>query len=111
MNTRWEHSISLPRRFLSNRLEVWNLYVQCQQYSGSPSVRFGLRGNPWLAYQFDNAVMLFGRWVESKLAERTEDNKPKHRPETLLGLPIKPKVVSVHTFEGMPGVQVKRGSF
>jgi len=47
----------------------------------------GIRHNPWLAWQFDNAIALFGHWVEARLSERDEKNRPKHRLEKLLKLP------------------------
>ena len=37
----------------------------------------------WTCYQFDNAVTMFGRWVESKLSEY-ENGKPVYTLERLL---------------------------
>jgi len=44
----------------------------------------------WTAYQFDSAVLTFGRWVENRLAERDKKGKPKHRIQDLLREPDKP---------------------
>lgn len=48
-----------------------------------PSQILGLR-NSWIAYQFDNGVVTFGRVTESKLSERDKNGKPKHRLDRLL---------------------------
>ena len=55
---------------------VWNLFRQSQAFGKNPSEVFGIRGNPWLAWQFDNAVALFGRWVENRIAAHDEQGKP-----------------------------------
>ena len=44
----------------------------------------------WTAMQFDNAVMLFGTWVENKLQERFGD-EPRYSLAELLD-PDNPKV-------------------
>lgn len=40
--------------------------------------------NEWLAYQFDEAVFQYGRWVENKLAEVDSKGKPKYSIEDVL---------------------------
>jgi hypothetical protein len=57
----------------------------CQKFGARPSEILALRANPWLAWQFDQAVSLFGAWVEAKLSERERrSGKPRHRIEDLL---------------------------
>ena len=36
----------------------------------------GIR-NPWVAFQFDNAIRVFGWYIENKLDERDKKGKPK----------------------------------
>lgn len=50
--------------------------------------------NPWLCWQFDNAVEMLGLWVENKMSERTEKGKPRYEIEELLGLPHRIKPIS-----------------
>ncbi len=42
----------------------------------------------WTALQFDNAVMMWGRYIENALNERNEDGSAKHRLRDLLDLPF-----------------------
>lgn len=44
----------------------------------------GLPNGWWISYQFDEAVIKFGLWVEGKLSEYNKDGKPKHRLTDLL---------------------------
>lgn len=44
----------------------------------------------WTALQFDNAVMVFGRWVESKLNEFS-DGRQVHTLRELLDIPLTPQ--------------------
>ena len=55
-----------------------------QVYSQRPSRIFGIRNNPWLAYQFDEAVLLFGQTVDSLMNERTQDGARRHTLEGIL---------------------------
>ena len=90
-------------------MQVWNLYQRAKRFGISPSDALGLRRNPWVAWQFDNAVSTFGTWVENKLAERTKDNKPKHRIEKLLDMTPPKRKVGVEDFlsRGVPVRYVK----
>jgi len=47
--------------------------------------------HPWVRHQFNIAVSAFGRWTDSKLAERTESGRQKYTLEELLGLPVAPR--------------------
>lgn len=70
-------------RLLSNRAEVWRLHIQADAYSKPPAELVGIR-NTWLAYQFNGAVIFYGRYVEGKLNERDDDGKPIHSIENIL---------------------------
>lgn len=85
------------------------MYRQSQAQRRSPADIFGIRSNPWLAYQFDNAVLLFGNWVEGKLKETDYKGKPKHKIESLLADPAKKKknTINVGQLMNRPGVLVK----
>lgn len=48
---------------------MWTLYNKATTYSRLPSELLRL-GDEWMAYQFDNAVTLFGVTVENALQER-----------------------------------------
>lgn len=41
--------------------------------------------NHWLAWQFDRAVMFYGRTVENRLHEKRKNGKPKYKLEEALG--------------------------
>ncbi len=38
----------------------------------------GFAPTDWCGWQFDTTVLLFGRWVESKLQERDKKGRPVH---------------------------------
>jgi hypothetical protein len=54
---------------------VWELHLLCKAYQQRPSRVIGLR-NGWLAWSFDNAVSLYGRFVEAELSRTDKDGKP-----------------------------------
>jgi hypothetical protein len=92
---------------------MWTLYNRCQTFQQSPSGTIGIRANPWLAWQFDNAVFTFGRWVDSKLNERDKKGKPKHKIEALLGIqkvmPEMPAEQVIRMLEAAFGVTMDQG--
>lgn len=53
-------------------------------YGVRPSSLLGLDPTDWIAWQFDEVVLMFGRWVEAKLSERDGRGKPVNRIEKLL---------------------------
>lgn len=55
-----------------------------QTYGARPSSLLGFEPSDWTGWQFDNAVMFFGRWVEAHLEERDKQGKPVHKIENLL---------------------------
>jgi len=63
-------------------------------YRKRPSELVEITGEPLLAYFFDQAVMVYGQWIESKLSEkkpvkkqgRVVGHKPKWRLAQLLGI-------------------------
>lgn len=59
-----------------------------------PAAEMGIE-HLYLAWCFDQAVSSFGLWVESKLSERDKKGKPKHRLETLLGIPIRTRKITM----------------
>jgi hypothetical protein len=54
---------------------VWSLHKTCEQYGQRPSRVAGIRGN-WLSWMFDEAVGLYGRFVEGELARTDKNGKP-----------------------------------
>ena len=62
-----------PSRML--RLSQWAARV-----TGMPDL--------WTAWQFDNAVLTFGRWVDNQLEERDESGRRVHTLRNLLDLPM-----------------------
>lgn len=66
---------------------MWLLHLTCKTYHLNPATEFGLT-HPWVRWQFNHAVATFGRWVENKLAEKTEKGREKYTIEELLGLPL-----------------------
>lgn len=71
------------------------MYLQAETYKENPSRSFGIRDNRWLAWQFDRAVLTWGRYVELKLSERDKDGKPRHKLRTLLGIKAKSQPVNI----------------
>lgn len=60
---------------------MWNLYQQAKTYSQRPSVLFGLDEQyQYICYCFDEAVLLFGKWVEKYLDTREQKGKNKGKP-------------------------------
>lgn len=88
---------------------MWNLYRQANSFGESPSRIFGIRGNAWLAWQFDNAVLYFGIWAQNRID--AVDDKGRRKYTTLaaaLGLHDgKPKKINLSALAGMPGVKFK----
>lgn len=82
---------------------TWDLHQTAKSYGQRPSALLKIRSS-WTAYQFDEAVALFGRVVESRMQEmvkRGEKLVHKYTPEQALGLA--PRVISIS------GMLVKRG--
>lgn len=75
---------------------MWNLHSLCVQYGRRPSEVLGLK-DEWAAFQFDEAVVQFGLWIESKLAERDKQGAPKHTLANLLS-EDKPQYASLAQF-------------
>lgn len=66
----------------------------------------------WTALQFDNAVMVFGRWVEGKLNE-FQDGKPLHTLRDLLDMPLtmqEKRDQNRASIAGLKALAGKRGS-
>ncbi len=64
---------------------MWSLHQRASKYQSLPSAILGIT-YPILAYWTDEAIGWFGNWVESKLSERTKQNKPRYKLENLLGV-------------------------
>jgi hypothetical protein len=61
---------------------MWELYQMAREMSQRPSELVGMSSNPWMAFDFDNAIFLFGRQVENEVAKAGEgkvDDKTKAR--------------------------------
>ena len=54
--------------FLNNKQLVWQIHNLGTAYGTRPSDIVGVR-NAWAAFQFDVAVLVFGRWVENRRAD------------------------------------------
>jgi hypothetical protein len=54
--------------FLNNKRLIWQLHNLGTAYGIRPSAIIGV-ANSWAAYQFDVAVLIFGRWVENRIAD------------------------------------------
>jgi hypothetical protein len=54
--------------FLNNKRLIWQLHNLGTAYGIRPSAIVGVT-NSWAAFQFDVAVLVFGRWVESRMAD------------------------------------------
>lgn len=55
---------------------MWTLYTKATTYSRLPSEILRL-DDEWMAYQFDNAVTLFGTVIENALLERQNTGTTK----------------------------------
>lgn len=67
-------------------MEVFTLYQMATTYQNRPSELIGV-DDPWLAFQFDRAIFLFGRAVENRLQERKNigtSKKPRYVPKYTL---------------------------
>ena len=64
---------------------MWSLHQRCSEYHKLPSEIFNIK-YPILAYWFDETINWFGRWVESKLSERTKKNKRRYTLAKILGI-------------------------
>lgn len=103
---------------------MWSLYNKAKTYSRLPSELLRL-GDEWMAYQFDNAVHMFGVAIENALYERVNvgsDKAPKYEPkytlhqlldqEFRLPAPQKPQKAQgggLAALMGMKGVKVFKG--
>lgn len=79
-----------------------------QAQRSSAAVLFGIRDNPWLAFQFDNAVMTFGTWAQNRISAVDEKGKSKYRTlEAALDLPGKVKPINIAKMAMLGGVNLK----
>lgn len=99
---------------------MWNLYNLFQMSGERPSQtlrltelcaeKYGDAGFGWWAgYQFDNAVLHFGRYVENRLMEMDQQGKPRYTLAQLLNPPPKREQARQHLslLAGMKGVAVR----
>jgi hypothetical protein len=60
---------------------MWNIYQQAITWGQKPSAIFGVEPEcQYLCYCFDEAVLLFGKWVEKWLAVRHDKGRNKGKP-------------------------------
>lgn len=78
-----------PAGFLSNKSETLSLHFKAIAWNKRPSEILGVK-NEWLAYQFDEAVFRYGRWVENKLAEVDKKGKPKYTIDDVINNNARP---------------------
>ena len=76
---------------------MWLVWLKATKFGQRPATLLGIdpAASPLLANSVDNSVLLFGTWVESKLAEtrggKGEDaHQPRYRLEDLLADPPGP---------------------
>jgi len=87
---------------------VLELYQRCKAFHQTPSEAVGLSDNPWLAWQFDRAVYLFGSTVMARWNARDKDGKRVYASlEACMGLETKPKKLNVGALLARGGVRVK----
>lgn len=60
---------------------MWLLHETAQQYGQRPSALLGIQSG-WVAYEFDQAVGWFGRYVE-RHREETKETGPKNKRRTV----------------------------
>lgn len=76
---------------------MWTLYCQSKATNQRPSEIVNVRqldielsgmesewSGWWAGYQFDNAVLYFGSYIENKLTETDKEGKPTYRLEDFL---------------------------
>lgn len=63
-----------------------------QTYHQRPAAIFGLsvKRDQWLAYQFDEAVLIFGQRIEQLLQETNIKGQPKYTLDVLLTRGLEP---------------------
>jgi len=69
---------------VTNRRQVWQLYLTATKTATRPSELAGLKNDPWLMLQFDNAVIFTGSVIESAAQEMEKvgtEEKPEWRPK------------------------------
>lgn len=66
----------------------------------------GIRSN-WLAYQFDEAVFLWGRHVETELEKCKSNIERERKIHQLLEKEWKPTPIDAVMLRGMRGIRVK----
>lgn len=75
--------LSSSKPFAQSKANLWELDELARRYGQRPSQVLNI-ADEWAGYQLDVAVLTVGRWVDSKLAERTKEGKPVHRLSDLL---------------------------
>lgn len=69
---------------------MWNLYQTCKAFGQRPSEFFGIE-EAWLAWDFDQAIMMAGQVVEGRLSERDGDGRAVYKTlREALGMPPEP---------------------
>ena len=65
-------------------MAMWNLFQMAKTCGSKPSNFLGLPPHDWATYQFDQAVVVFGLGIESKMSKRDKKGRPIHRLKELL---------------------------
>lgn len=91
---------------------MWSLYQQAATWQTRPSDLFGIPDEcDYLRYVFDEAVLYFGRSIDSKLDERYEKGphkgKRKHTLQQLLSDNPQPRTQSIMALAALGGVEIR----
>lgn len=88
-------------------MAMLELYRRCETFRLRPSDELGIRA-PWVAWQFNRAVHVFGATVMARYHERDEDGQRIARSlEECMGLPAPVKPVSLAALRARGGARVK----
>ncbi len=80
------------------------LHEMANSYGSRPSDIIGI-SDTWLAYDFDNAVFVYGRWVNNKRQETDKKGKPLYAIEDILsGKPNRTHGSILEAFAAQHGV-------
>ena len=84
---------------------MWELYQKSVTFHLKPSSEFGVQ-NSWVAWQFDNAVFTFGRFVDAKLDRAKSMTDKKRVLRELLGIKLQPQKISVKAMGQVQGYKI-----
>lgn len=86
---------------------MYSLHLVAKTYGRLPSEIMGLSDHPALAWMFDDQVMTFGLYIDSRLRETDKKGKPKHKLADLLRERRQGGTVNVAALSQIRGVKVR----